>query len=896
MRSLRAWGLRFAGMFRKEQQDRELAEELEGHLQMLMEDYLRTGMNSAEARRLALVKLGGVEQAKEQYRERRGMPALEAIIKDVRFGLRMLRKSPGFTMVALLTLALGIGANTAIFSVVNAVLLQPLPYPQPEQIVQLMRKFPERNYPSISITQFMVWRDQMQAFQNVAAFDYAAGGDNLVGGDRPEQVGAIHVSAGYFGVFGAPVAMGRTFTPEEDRPGGPQVVVISNRLWRSRFGEDPNLVGKTISLGSGPYEVIGVVGPAFVPDPPADLWLPLQADPNSTSQAHNLKVVARLKPGVTLAQSQVAMQLAFEEFRRKFPVTGLIGPNESATAVPLRDVVVGDVRPALLVLLGAVGFVLLIACANMANLLLARANLRRREFAVRAALGAGRRRLVMQLLTESVLLSLAGGALGLVIGYFGVRGLLAINPGNIPRIGEHGSGVALDWRILVFTLLLSVLTGILFGVLPALHATRADLTSTLNESGARAGSGLHQQKSRSMLVITEIALAVVLLVGATLLIRTFSALRTVNPGFELHNILTMQMRLNGPRFEKASGMAQFAREGEERIRSLTGAEAAALSDNLPLEADDDLPFNINAHPAPDQPYSGGAMYRIVSTGYFDTFRIPLLRGRLFTDQDDSGAAHVVLISETMAKQFWPQSDPVGELITIGVRMGPELEEPPRQIIGVVGDVRDTGLNSSPEPTMYVPISQLSEGVTAILHRRWLMTWAVRSKVAPYSLSATVQRELRDASGGLPVAHIRSMEQVAVESTARDEFNMTLLSIFAGVALLLAVIGIYGLMVYTVQQRTQEIGIRMALGAQPGDVLRKVLRRGLLLCLAGMAAGISGTFAVIRLMKSLIFGVSPTDPMTFVCVVALLAAVAFLACWIPARRASRVDPVVALRHE
>jgi predicted permease len=456
--------------------------------------------------------------------------------------------------------------------------------------------------------------------------------------------------------------------------------------------------------------------------------------------------------------------------------------------------------------------------------------------------------------------------------------------------------LALDWRILVFTLLLSVLTGILFGVLPALHATRADLTSTLNESGARAGSGLHQQKSRSMLVITEIALAVVLLVGATLLIRTFSALRTVNPGFELHNILTMQMRLNGPRFEKASGMAQFAREGEERIRSLTGAEAAALSDNLPLEADDDLPFNINAHPAPDQPYSGGAMYRIVSTGYFDTFRIPLLRGRLFTDQDDSGAAHVVLISETMAKQFWPQSDPVGELITIGVRMGPELEEPPRQIIGVVGDVRDTGLNSSPEPTMYVPISQLSEGVTAILHRRWLMTWAVRSKVAPYSLSATVQRELRDASGGLPVAHIRSMEQVAVESTARDEFNMTLLSIFAGVALLLAVIGIYGLMVYTVQQRTQEIGIRMALGAQPGDVLRKVLRRGLLLCLAGMAAGISGTFAVIRLMKSLIFGVSPTDPMTFVCVVALLAAVAFLACWIPARRASRVDPVVALRHE
>jgi putative ABC transport system permease protein len=895
MRGMRAWYLRFAALFRKEWQDRELSEELESHLDMHIEDNLLAGMKPAEARRQALIQLGGMEQTKEQYREQRGIPALETVLQDLRFALRLLRKSPGFTMVALITLALGIGANTAIFSVVNAVLLQPLPYPESDRIVQLMRSFPERNFPSISISKFMVWRNQTQVFQDIAAFDHDAT-DNLTEGDRPEEVAVIHASAGYFAVFGAPVAIGRTFTADEDRPGGPHVVVISNGLWRSRFGGDPGLVGKTISLGGGPYEVIGVLGSIFALDPPADLWLPLEADPNSSSQAHSLRAVARLRPGVTISEAQAAMKLAAEEFRRKFPVTGLMGPNETSTAIPLRDVVVGDVRPAMLVLLGAVGLVLLIACANMANLLLARATLRSREIAVRTALGAGRRRIVMQLLTESILLSLGGGALGLVFGYFGVRAMLAINPGNIPRIGQHGSGVALDWRILVFTLFVSVLTGILFGVLPTFHATRADLTSALNEGGARSGAGLHQQKSQSVLVITEIALAVVLLIGATLLIRTFAALRTVDPGFELHSILTMQMTLTGPRFEKVSGIAQLAREGEQRIRSIAGAEAAALTDSVPLKWDDDLLFVINAHPPTDQLFSGDAQYRIVSPGYFDTFRIPLLRGRLFTDRDDSGSAHVVLINETMAKQFWPQSDPVGELITMGILMGPEFVEPPRQIIGVVGDVRDIGLNSSPEPTMYVPIPQISDGLIAILSHRWSVTWAVRTKVAPYSLSANIQRELRAASGGLPLAHIRTMEQVAKESTARNEFNMTLLSIFAGIALLLAAIGIYGVMAYSVQQRTQEIGIRMALGAQPGDVLRMVLRHGLLLCLVGIAVGISGAFAVIHLMKSLIFGVSPTDPVTFVSVAILLAGVAFFACWIPARRASRVDPMVALRHE
>jgi putative ABC transport system permease protein len=897
MRGLRAWCLRFAALFRKEQQDRELAEELESHLQMHIEDNLRSGMNPAEARRQAIIKLGGVEQAKEQYREQRGIPALECVLQDLRFALRLLRKSPGFTIVALLTLALGIGANTAIFSVVNSVLLQPLPYPQPDRIVQLMRSFPQGNVPYISIPKFMVWRNQTHVFQEMAASGHFMGA-NLMEGDPPDQVTVVHVSASYFAVFGAPVAMGRTFTAAEDRPGGPQITVISNGLWRNHFNGDPNLVGKAIRLGGEPYEVIGVLGSTFATDPPADLWLPLQADPNSISQAHTLMVVARLNPGISLANARAAMKLAADEFRRKFPVTGLMGPDESSTAIPLRDVVVGDVRPAMLVLLAAVGLVLLIACANMANLLMARATLRSREIAVRTALGAGRRRIVLQLLTESILLSLGGGALGLIFGYVGVRGLLTVNPGKIPRIGEDGSGVVLDWRILVFTLFVSVLTGILFGVLPALHATRADLIATLNESGARSGTGLRQNKSRSIFVITEIALAVVLLVGATLLIRTFASLRSVNPGFELHSILTMQTPPTGPRFEKAHGLAQLAREGEQRIRGISGVEAAALTYFLPLSGNlDDMLFVINAHPPTDRSYNGDAEWRIVSPGYFDTFRIPLVRGRLFTDRDDKGATPVVLISESMAKQFWPQSDPIGELITIGGKtFGPEFEEPPRQIIGVVADVRDIGLNSFPEPTMYVPIPQLSDGLTALMSRAAPMEWVVRTKVAPYSLITDIQRELRAASGGLPVAHVRTMDQIVIESTARNEFNMTLLSIFAGIALLLAAVGIYGLMAYTVQQRTQEIGIRMALGAQRGDVLRLVLCHGLLLCLIGIALGISCAFGVIRLIKSLIFGVSPTDPVTFVSVAVLWAGVALAACWIPARRASRVDPMEALRHE
>lgn len=819
---------------------------------------------------------------------------LEILRQDIRYAGRMLWRSPGFTATAIAALALGIGANTAIFTVVNTVLLQPLAYPEPDRLVQLELSSPQGNGNITSIPKFMVWREQRQVFQEVAAYDLGGPGVNLTGGDRPEQLKGVHVSAEFFQLFGARVVAGRTFSAEEDQPGGPPAVVLSGGLWRRRFGSDPSLVGRSIDLGGEPFLVIGILDARFKSDPPAEIYLPLKADPNSTDQAHYLRAAARLKPGATMEQAKAGMKLAAEQFKRKFPVQ--TGPQESFTAEPLRDTVVGDVRKALLVLFGAVSFVLLIACANVANLLLARATIRRREIAIRAAIGAGRGRLMRQLLTESVLLSLIAGLLGLALGYFGVHGLLSLNPGNIPRVGEQGSEVTLDWRVLAFTLGVSVATGVLFGLIPALNALRTDLNITLKESGLRSGGGVRQNKARSILVVTEMVLAVVLLVGAALLIRTFGVLRSVDPGFDGHNVLTMEMSLTAARFNKAAAVDQLVRDAQRRVESLPGVLALASTCCLPLEGGFGLPLTIEGRPLTEGTAHGGASWRTVSPRYFEVFKIPLIRGRMFTDRDDGNAAGVVVINEGLAKQFWPKGDPVGQRITIGKGVGPEFAEPPREIIGIVADVRDQGLDNNPDPIMYIPVAQVTDGVTALNNGIIPITWVIRTSVEPYSLSKEIQDELRMASGGLPVAHVRSMEQVRGESTSRTDFNMTLLVIFAGVALLLAAIGIYGLMAYSVQQRTQEIGVRMALGASAQDVRKMVVRQGMALALAGVLIGVAAAFGLTRLMASLLYGVTPRDPIAMTSVALLLVAVALAATYIPAQRASRVDPVVSLRYE
>jgi putative ABC transport system permease protein len=885
---------RAKALFRRRRLDAELDEQFAYHLDQKAQEYVARGLGAGAARTAALRDMHGVDQRREECRDMRKVNFVENFVSDARYALRMLLHSPGFSITAILALALGIGANTAIFSVVNTVLLQPLPYAEPDRLVELELSGPQGNGDVASVTKYNVWKEQKQAFEAVAA--YGSGpGVNLMGGDRPEQLKALRASAEFFDVFRVPVEIGRAYTKEEDIPDGPKLAVLSSGLWRNHFGSDKNIVGKTIQLGDEAYVVSGVLSPSFLFDPPTDIYIPFQADPNSTDQSHFFQATARLNPGVTIGMAQAAMKQAAEEFKRKFP-GAMNGQGQSFTALPLRETVVGDVRTSLLVLLGAVGCVLLIACANVANLLLARATIRRREIAIRAALGAGRGRIISQLLTESVMLSLAAGLLGLVLGYFGVHGLLAMNPGNIPRIGEYGASVSMDWRVLVFTLAVAIFTGLLFGLIPAFGASKADLNVSLRESGSRSGSGLRQNKARSVLVVAETALALILLVGAALLIRTFAALRGVDPGFSTHNVLTMNMSLTGPRFSKTLGVAEIEEQMRQRVEAVPGVEAMSTTCCLPLEGGLGLPFTIEGRPAENGPYHGGAGYDIVSWEYFSVFRIPLKNGRMFTVRDDGAAPGVVLISESMAKQYWPKGDAVGQRITIGKGVGPEFAEPPREIIGIVGDARNGGLDNDPPPIMYVPVAQIPDGVTALNSHITPLQIAVLTKVNPFSLSREIEVALRESSGGMPVAHIRSMDQVRSESTARSDFNMTLLTIFAGVALLLASIGIYGLMAYTVQQRTQEIGIRMALGASPGKVRTMVVRQGMLLALLGVVTGVAAAVGLSRYMKTLVFGVKTSDPLVFVSVAVVLSVVALLATYVPAVRASRVDPIVSLRYE
>jgi len=814
------------------------------------------------------------------------------LFNDLKHSLRMFAKNPSFTLTAIAALALGIGANTAIFTVVNAVLLKPLTYPDADRIVAIEMSGRDVNGPVASITKFHVYQQQTSVFKDVAAYDFAGPGFNITG-DRPELVHGIHVSEAYFRVFGAPMVLGRTFTPQEDLPDGGKVMVLSYGLWQRRFGGNPNVIGSKLPLGGEPYTIIGVVGKDFVFDPEADLWVPFQFEPNSTNQGHFFRVAAMLKPGVTLAQANAQMKLALNQFVRMY---ALKNPDFGFVLEPLRDSIVNDSRKSLLVLLGAVGLVLLIACANVANLLLVRATGRKREFAIRAAMGAGRGRIIGQLLTESVLLSLIGGALGLILGFVGVRALLAVSPAGLPRIGEDGSSIGMDWRLLAFTVSVSVFTGILFGLFPALTVARPDLNSTLKESSNRSGTGFRQGKARALLVISEVSLALVLLVGSALLIRTFVALHHVNPGFDAHNVLTVEMSLTGDRYAKTAGVAQLSHDGRERLNAIPGVEVSAFTCCLPIQGQFGLPFAIVGRPIDPAKGEPGAGWMLASPDYYKLFRIPVVRGREFRQSDTAAAPGVMLINEAFAKEYFPKQNPVGQQIYIGKGLGPPFEEPARQIVGVVGDTHEGGLGHNPGSMMIVPDAQVPDEMTRLNAQIVPLRWLVRTHGDPRTLAPQIAEQLRIASGGFPVARIRTMDEIVVRSTSRENFNMLLLTIFGVSALVLAAIGIYGLMAYSVEQRTQEMGIRMALGADRSRIRNLVVGHGMSLALIGVGLGIGAAFGLTRLLSSFLFGVKAYDPMVFVTVPVILGGVALAAVWFPATRASKLDPMQSLRVE
>jgi putative ABC transport system permease protein len=810
---------------------------------------------------------------------------------DVQHAVRTLLKAPGFTIAAVAALALGIGANTAIFSVVNTVLLKPLTYPNADRMVDFLAPSSVIANNLHCIPEFHFFERQTNIFKEVVAYDNAGPGFNLTGG-RPEQVHGIHVTEGYFRVYGASVVLGRTFTTQEDSPHGGKVVLLSYGLWQRRFGGDQAIVGKSLSLGNEPFTIVGVIGKDFVADPQADLWLPFQFDPVSNDMNLFFEVTGLLQPGVTVAQADAELLAAGPEYHREFPNADA---RPHFTVGPLRDSIIGDARNSLLMMLGAVGLVLLISCANVANLLLVRATVRKREFAIRSALGAGRARIVRQLLTESVLLSLAGGVLGMALGIAGVRALLAVSPAGLPRIGEDGSAIGMDWRVLGFTLAVSLLTGILFGLFPAFSASRSNLHSTLKESGNRSGTGFREGKARSLLVVSEVSLALVLLIGAALLIRTYIDLHGVGAGFDHHHVMTMEMSLNGQRYQKTAGVTQLLRDGRDRLNALPGVELAAAAYWLPIDVEDGMPFQIIGRPVKKD--CCGSKWMSITPGYLSLFRIPVLRGRDFTENDNAGAPGVALINQALARQLWPNEDPVGQHVMCGQGIGPEFEgEPKREIIGIVADSHNSGLGRPADPMMMVPIAQVPDGYAAAYSNIQPLFWLVRTHGDPHLSIPAVTEQLRIASGGFPVAHIRTMDEVMGRSTARQSFNMLLLTIFGAVALLLAAIGIYGLMAYSVAQRTQEMGIRMALGADRDTIRKLVVWQGMRLALVGVAVGIVASFGLTRLLSTFLFGVKPWDPAVFVSAPLMLTAIALVAVWPPAARASKVEPMQALRAE
>jgi putative ABC transport system permease protein len=810
---------------------------------------------------------------------------METLMQDLRYGFRSLLKSKGFTLVAVAALALGIGANSAIFSVVNAVLLRPLPFASPEQLLSVQGRnerdgslFDEHSYPN-----FADLRDQSQSFAHVAAYNSTTA--FITGGDEPERVRGILASADLFPLLGVQPALGRAFTREEDKPGTQRTVVISYGLWQRRFGGDPKIVGREIPLGSAPSLVLGVMPQNFkypLGGETYDFWMPLSnATPAGDLSGRGsvfLPVVARLKEGVTIAQAQAEADTIASRLAMQYPATNTA---QGYALKPMHENLVGDLRPALLVLLGAVGCVLLIACVNVANLLLARAAGRQREMSIRTALGASRWRIVRQLLTESLLLALLGGALGLLIAMWGVDLLLAASPADLPRQSE----IALDGRAIAFTVAMTLVTGFIFGLAPALRASKTDLNDALKDGGRGSGEGGGRNKLRGALVVAEVAMSLVLLMGAGLLVQSFLRLLNVSPGFNPERVMTLDLVMGRKTYPDAARQTVFLQNLLQRASALPGVEAVGTVNPLPLNGNFDaytfeLPGRAPAAPGAEP----AADRRIVSSDYFRAMSIPVRKGRFFSERDAADAPAVVVINETFARRFFADTEPLGQRIAFT----DAPNAPVREVVGVVADVRHAGLDAPAGLEYYVPYAQSPVARVTLVART--------TSSDPASIVPALRGLIREADKDLPLWNVRTMNSLLSESVARHRFNTTLLGLFALVALLLASLGIYGVMSYSVTQRTHEIGVRLALGAQPADVLKMVLRQGMALVALGIALGLVCSYALTRSMTSLLYGVSATDPSTFALISLVLLVVAFAANYIPARRATKVDPMVALRYE
>jgi putative ABC transport system permease protein len=809
---------------------------------------------------------------------------------DIRLAIRALFRTPVVSAVAMVSLALGIGANTAVFSILNAVLLKPLPYPDAERLVLLGYTFSGASVPLVSETKLNVWKEHADALQDVAALRVRR--VSLADDAKADQVLALQANGDLFTLLGARAALGRVFRADEDRPAGDRVVILADGFWKRRFGADPRIVGRQLRLDGEPTTVIGVlhsgVDTAIFNAAP-DVWIPLQLDANSTSHPPSLIAAARLRPGATMAGTQAQARVVGEAFHRRFPDAS--GPNDTFTVVPFQNAMVQNVRASLFVLAGAMVFVLLIACANVANLMLIRGSVRQREIAICTAIGASRLRIVRQLTTESLMLAIVGGGLGLAFGTASIRTLLALNPTDLPRLGPDAGGVTTDWRVLLFTVTISLMTSLVCGVWPALRLSRAD--HLVHLTGTRASATTRERRLRAMLVVGELALALVLLIGASLLIRTFVALNTVDRGYDPQRVVTLRVAQTHPRFTKTAEVERFVRSAVQRVTALPGVVDVAAARTLPLESDWRTSVRIV-----DRPFEATSpaivSYRIISPEYFSVLNIPILRGRGLSDSDRPGATPVAIINEAMARRYWPTADALNDRVILFPGLVPD-DEPARQVIGIAGNVRDgMPLERVDRPTVYVPLAQLLDRESAA-QAPFGLAWIIRARVESSGLLRTIEREIAQASGDQAVADVRSMDQLAARAIAPTTFSMTVLIIFGFSAVLLAGVGLYGVIAYAVQQRAYEIAIRLAIGARWSDIRNMVLLEGLKLASCGVAVGISGAAALVGTLTAFLFGVVPHDLLTFTTAPLFLCVVAFGAVWLPARRAARIDPAEVFRR-